>query len=941
MVFPWSRPRLRRFSCSAIVLALAAAAWASTVRATPEAASRYYEDAQRRYDKGDLEGASIQLKNAIQEDDSALAAHLLLGKVLVRSGDLKGAEAAFEKALAGGVSRNEVAVPLGEVYLMQGKSRAVLDRLTANGLRSAVQAQVLSLRGMAHAMLGDMTAASRSFEQARDADPTSSAPLDAEAPLLLRTGDAERAKSTAARATELAPKDPASWNTLGMVLFARNDRAGALAAYDKALALGPEHVEARIGRASVLVALGRDKDAAADLAQLQQRAVVDPRAIYLSAVVASHSGDAAAARAGFREAADLLDRTSPEWLSLQDSLLMTGALAHRALGEATEAREYLKKLVASNPRSHAGRMLLASLYVRAKDYARAAPLLDGLDSANAQDPQLLYLQGAIQMGRKRFAQAKELFERAAALNPNSEVLRDLGLAQLALGQDKQGEANLERAFALDPGDLEAGVQLAMVEARQGRRAKAVQIAETIVKRDPDNLAMINFLGNARGAAGDKRGARVAFEQVLARDAGYRPAAINLSWLDMDEGKLDAARARLTRLLAKYKDDPDVLFQLGTLEQRANRLDDAQRAWLRADDAQRQDPRPGLALVDLYAGSKQPDKMLALAKQLVGRYPDDFNVRLALARAQQLSADSAGARKTLIDATRMAGFDADRQVLVGRLQMAAGNLDDAGYNVRKALQSRADDRGALVLAVEIAARRGDATGVDAAFKTLAAKYPDSVATVLTRGHIAMSRGQYVQALADYRGALAREPATPNALLVAQAQIASGAAPEAAAFLTDWSAKHPGDRIAARALAEVQAAAGRLDAARATFDKLVRAYPDDTALLIGYAQLLARLNDPAALAAAERALKSAPTSTEAADTLGWLLVQQGNVDGGLRYLRDARLRSPGAGVVRYHLAVALAKSGRKAEARDELAAALKGADRIPENPEVARLKADLGL
>jgi Flp pilus assembly protein TadD len=118
-------------------------------------------------------------------------------------------------------------------------------------------------------------------------------------------------------------------------------------------------------------------------------------------------------------------------------------------------------------------------------------------------------------------------------------------------------------------------------------------------------------------------------------------------------------------------------------------------------------------------------------------------------------------------------------------------------------------------------------------------------------------------------------------------------------------------------------------------------DDPATLNNYASLLQKVNDPQAQAYAEQALKLEPNNPDYADTLGWILVQKGEIEPGLRYLREARLRSPQNGGIRFHLAFALAKAARDSEARDELTAALSGSHRVAHSEQVMRLKKELGL
>jgi Flp pilus assembly protein TadD len=87
--------------------------------------------------------------------------------------------------------------------------------------------------------------------------------------------------------------------------------------------------------------------------------------------------------------------------------------------------------------------------------------------------------------------------------------------------------------------------------------------------------------------------------------------------------------------------------------------------------------------------------------------------------------------------------------------------------------------------------------------------------------------------------------------------------------------------------------------------------------------------------------APDNTPIADAYGWALVQRGDADAGIRVLREARLREPANATLRWHLAAALVKSGKKNEAKEELRAALASNPAPVPSPELDRLRAELGL
>lgn len=919
----------------ALAAIFSASAWAS-----PEKAASYYEDALRRYEKDDIPAAVIQLKNAIQQDQKMLAAHLLLGKALLRNGDLKGAEAAFDEALKQGVNRGEVALPLGQVYLALGRPEAVIDRIQANGLPPALQVEVLTMRGNAYMELGKNSLATQSWDQAKAIDPRSALPLIAEIPMLLATGRLEQARERANKVVQLAPNNASAWNVQASVLHRSLDVAGALTAYGKALSIAPRHVDARVARAALLIDLKRDQEAANDLDFLKTFAADEPRAAYLRAVLASQKGNAEQTAEALKEVSRSIDALPPDWLVRREQLLMAAALSHYGQGNYQKAREYLDTLLSRNPSNTGAKKLLAAVYVATRDFARAQPHLEALQRLMPDDPQLLYMLGSVNLAQRRYVQATDQLERAASRSDAPEMNRSLGFSLLAMGQSQKSAATLEKALAANPSDIQIGMALASIYLKLGNKGRALAIAEGMVKRTPDNPVSLNFLGALKNALGDKLAARAIYEQIVVKDSGFFPAALNLVRMDVEERRFDVARQRLDGLLKKEPDNARVLYDYGLLEQKAGRTPEAIRHLKKAGEVQRTDPTPTLALIDMHLSESNGKAALEVAKELSGRFSGNLPVMLSLARSYLAVNDEAGARNVLSSATRLAEFDARKLVGIARLQMAANDVNGAAYSLSKALQGTPDDLQSLSMIVYVEAQRGDVAKTDAALKVLSAKYPEAPETIRTMADLAFSRSQFQSAITGYRKLLGRQENSANAMALVNAYMAANEVGKAVVFLDGWLKKNPTDPVALKVLAEAQFRNGQLEAAKKSYQKAISINANDPITLNNYANLLLRLNDPEALVTAEKAVRLDPKVALFADTLGWIHVKQGEPEKALRYLREARLRSPENREIRFHLAYALAKTGRNAEAREELGGALNGLKHPPESKELAELKNTLG-
>lgn len=904
-------------AAAAALMIAAAPAWAD-----PAAASRYYEDALRRFEEGDTAGAIVQVNNALQQDGNMLAGRLLLGRAYLREGELGAAEVAFREAQRLGVGAAEVVVPLAQILLMRGRSEDVLRIQPADGLPLAVRLELLTLHGRAQAALGRAADARDSFARARALDPSSALPLVAEVPVLLTAGERALAHELAAQAVRLAPEMAAAYNARASVAHVMGDLEAALADYARAEALDDSLFDVVIARAGILIDLGRGQQAREILRRFE-KGPTEPRAFYLLALLAEREGDSARASRLLADAATLVDALPAEWLASREQLLMVGGLAHHAGRQNEKARGYLEALVARYPNNLGARRLLAAVVYELGDLARAADLLEYVLRQNPDDAQALFLLGRIQLSWRRYARAADLLERAARQGVGG-ALAALGFSRLGQGDEARGLEDLAASFERSPGDLVVASALAHLLVRQGKPADAVAVAERANRALDGNPAALNLLGGMRRAVGDLAGARAAFEQALRREAGFMPARLNLARVDVAEARYDAARATYAEMLRKNRRDAVAMYESGLLEQRAGNLVEARR-WLEKALAERPESLEfGLGLVRLHAAMGERAAALETAKAIGARHLGNTEALAALAEAQIEAGETKAARQTLAEMTRLADFDAHRLLQVGAMQMRAGNPGGAAYAARKIQQALPGHEAAMVLEADAMAADPavDAHALEAVVTALRSTHPSSAEGLRLSGDLALKAKRFAEAERFYVEAHGRAPSIAMLARIASLAVVRGTPQAPVPLLERWLAEHGEDAAAREILGELQMRAGDMAAAAEQYERIVAAGNAGARVYNNLANVRLALGKGDPLPAAEKAHALAPEDALVLDTLGWSLAHAGRLDEALRHLRDARLRAPDNAEVRWHLADVLVRLGREREARSELEAALQG-------------------
>ncbi|HBZ05167.1 MULTISPECIES: XrtA/PEP-CTERM system TPR-repeat protein PrsT [Massilia] len=871
-----------------------------------ESTATLLAEAKQYQQKGDQKAALIQLKNAVAKSPEDVEARLALGTLYVETGDPVSAEKELRRAAGLGGASERVLPELARALQAQGKFKESLDELKPELV--AKSAPLLALRGDSLLAQNQQAEAKKSYEAALALQPNSGAALMGLARHALVTRDGEAAERYAAEATTKDANNPEVWMFRGGMLRATGKPDEALAAFDKVLALRPQDRNANVEKAYIRVEQGKYAEARAEIEAGRKAAPNSLSVLHAQALVDYTEGKYPAAR----ESLQKILKSAPEHLP---SILLAGAVELN-LGSNGQAEAYLRKYLAADPNNLYARKLLAQALLKGAQPGDAvAALAPALDNTN--DPQLLALAGESYMQARDFGKATALFEKAAKLAPDAAVLHtSLGLSRLSQGDNAKAIDELERAAALDPKSPRALTALVQAELGLKHYDKALAAVAKLEQAQPDNPQTQNLKASVHLAKGDVPAARAAFEKALQLQPTFFPAAANLAQLDLREQKPEAARKRFETVLEKDKKNFGAMAALADLAMLQQKPEEA-TTWLEKAQAENPDAIPAvLKLGTHYLATKQEAKALTLARKFQASNPSSPDLLDLLGQAQLANNDAQGALDSYSKLVNVLPKSALAQMRLANAHLELKNDSAAAEALKRAVALQPDLLQARVLQANLAMRRGRHDEALAMARDLQQKTPGSPVGFLLEGDLQQTLKKPELAVAAYDKALAITKSGAVLMRSAETLRKMGKTKEAQQRIATWAKQNPEDATVQMYLAESHMAEKQFKPAIAILEALVKRQPNNGAALNNLAWAYQQEKDPRALATAEQAYKIASNNASVLDTLGWMLVEQGNVERGLPLLQKAVGSNPNAPEIRYHLAVGLHKSGDKNGARKEL-------------------------
>ena len=900
---PLRAPR-RTLSASIALTSLMLAVGLSGCGKTESSAS-LMADAKQYQQKGDNKAALIQLKNAAAKNPQDGEVRFELAKLYGELNEQVSAEKEIRKAMSLGIDVARTAPVLAKTLLVQGKAQAALDETA-----SAKAAPELSaLRGEAFLATKQADKAKESFDSSLQAQPGNVNALLGMARYSLATKDTDAANRYI---DEAVVKNPASADAL--MLKAASQRAYgkldlATATYDQVLKAHPGHFLARVERANLAITARRYDAAQADITSAKAAAPNSLAVLYLQALLDYTQGKMAPALEGLQKVLS----TAPED---RRSLLLAGS-AEFSLGRYEQAERHLRKVIELEPKNPDARQALAALLLKVQRPAEAMTVIAPLLAEGGDNGRILTLAGQAQLQLRQFAKATEYFEKASVLLPKAAPLHNaMAISKFGLGDNDSAIRELETATRLDPASLDSGIMLGMAELRLHHADKAMAAAKALEKTQPNEPGVHNLKGGIYVEMGDSANAVASFEKALALQPTYYPAAENLAHLAMTDKKPELAKKRLESFLEKNKKSWPAMSALASLEMSQGHQPQA-TTWLeRANTENPDEIAPVLALATHYLRIGQPQKAQAITTKYLVANPANADLVDLLGQAQLAGNNKEGALESYSKLVNLAPTSAVAQFRLATTHLMLKNEAAAELDLNKALALQPTYSDALVLQARIALKKGNTAAALANARQLQKTAATSAVGHLLEGDIQMALKKPELAIDHYKRVYAAAKSAAVLIQLHQATLLAGKDQQAGELIAQWQKEHPGDRVVPMYLAEASLAKNQFKVAGGMYEAILAQDPKNIEALNNLAWAYQKLNDPRALPTAEAAYKLSGDRPQIMDTLGWMLVQQGNAGRGLPLLQKAVDLAPQDRTIRFHLASGLTKSGDKTQAKKQL-------------------------
>lgn len=383
------------------------------------------------------------------------------------------------------------------------------------------------------------------------------------------------ARAFAQQLIKMAPDNPMGLQSAGLVEFQLNSFLQAEVYLNKAISINPSLTVARRLLVLTYLRVGRPDKALGILNPGLALEPVDTALFPIAGEVFLQNGDTIKAGEYFSKASKLDPQDGKNRTSL--------ALVHMMSGDVVSAFNELDGIAASDKGISAD-LALISARLRRQEFDKALKSLDGMEKKQPDNPLVYNLRGKIQISQKDFLAARNSFDKALTFNP-TYFPAIASLAALDVFEKKPDDAKkrFENILAKEPKNNQALLALAELRARTGGKKEevaelinravisnpseivprillidfylnnkdnklALSAAQSAATTLPDSLEILDALGRAQMASGDRNQAISSYTKLASLKPLSVQPLMRLATANLIAKNMDAAEQNLNKAL---------------------------------------------------------------------------------------------------------------------------------------------------------------------------------------------------------------------------------------------------------------------------------------------------------------------------------------------------------------------------------------------------------
>ena len=522
----------------------------------------------------------------------------------------------------------------------------------------------------------------------------------------------------------------------------------------------------------------------------------------------------------------------------------------------------------------------------------------------------MYTISGLESGQ--FALAEQSFAKFVVISPDDAAARvRLNQARFSLGHHDGPLIAMAKLFG-EHTNLDVGFPLGSMQTAAGRAEDSLETVSVLIDQGEVTAALYDLQGRAFLQLDQLTDAKNAFTAALQLDGQYKPALLNWAKVEHRQGNLEIATTLYTEMWESEDQPVQSALGLASLAFDRNAVDEA-NVWLeKAQSAAVPDDLALLTIAHAYLQIREISTACEIGTALESQHPQHAEVLDFVGQCARSHGDINAAKRAFANMARYAGNSISILRRAGQNQFEIGDVDAARLSWKTGLRNDPDN---IFLLRDLALLEGTSGNMDRALhfiEQIRETHGNERLAAIITADLHAHGGDFASAETEYQRAHDAKPTHASAIGLYRTKWVRRRYDEAIAVLTGWLDEHP-DTIAVRnELAMSYVSLGRTALAISEYEELMQHSPRDVSVLNNLAWLYLEVGDERAVTLARSAHELQPTHWGALDTLGWILVQNGEVEAGLGFLRDARTRASESPEVAYHLAAALHALGRSSEA-----------------------------